>query len=175
MQKNRNIGYDETKKMLDTLRNFKYAGKTTVSLNEDTSFNSNQNNDITVINDVDVNILSADKSDLVLNDEEKSTISQMIDNFMGQVSQIVEFEPGITINERQIRLDGKLTDEDIDFVFIAGEERGLYINADMLKLEQETLETLDKLIKYEESFKTSMESLINQRQRNLEITKKNQP
>jgi hypothetical protein len=158
--------------MLDTIRNFKYNSRAAVSLHEDTSLVDNQSNDITVINDVDINIISQDKSDLVLNDEEKSTISQMIDNFMSQVSQIVEFEPGITINEKQIRLDGKLTDEDIDFVFIAGEERGLYINADMLKLEQETLETLDKLIKYDESFKTAMESLINQRQRNLEINKK---
>jgi sporulation protein YlmC with PRC-barrel domain len=159
--------------MLNTIRNIKYKSKINVSLNEDDSLYNNQGNDITVINDVDVNISSTDKSDLSLNDEEKSTISQTIDNFMTQVSQIVEFDPGITINEKQIRLDGRLTDEDINFVFIAGDERGLYINADMLKLEQETLQTLDKLIKYNESFKTSMESLINQRQRNLETDKKN--
>ena len=175
MQKNRNIGYDETKKMLNTIRNFKYKSSMSVSLHEETSPFDNQKSDITVINDVDVNINSSDKTDLVLNDEEKSSISQVIDNFMTQVSQIVEFEPGITINENQIRLDGKLTDEDIDFVLIAGNERGLYINADMLKLEQETLVTLDKLLKFEEVFKTSMETLINQRQRNLEISKKNEP
>jgi hypothetical protein len=171
MQKNRNIGYDETKKMLDTIRNFKYKSKQLVSLHEEISPLNNQKNDITVVNDVDVNINSSDGNDLVLNDNEKTAISQVVDNFMSQVSQIVEFEPGVTINEKQIRLDGKLTDDDIDFVIIAGDGRGLYINADMLKLEEETIEILDKLIKFEEVFKTAMETLINQRQRNIGINK----
>ncbi len=171
MQKNRNIGYDETKKMLDTIRNFKYKSKQSVSLHEEISPLNNQKNDITVVNDVDVNINSSDGNDLVLNDNEKTAISQVVDNFMNQVSQIVEFEPGVTINEKQIRLDGKLTDDDIDFVIIAGDGRGLYINADMLKLEEETIEILDKLIKFEEVFKTAMETLINQRQRNVGTNK----
>jgi len=174
MQKNRNIGYDETKKMLETLRNFKFKNKSNVSLNEQMSPMSNQKNDITVVNDVDVNISSSDNTDLTLNDNEKNTLSQVIDNFMSQVSQIVEFEPGITINEKQIRLDGKLTDEDIDFVFIAGDEKGLYVNADMVKIDEEVLTVLDKLVKFEETFKTSMEPLINQRQRNVQINKQNE-
>lgn len=175
MQKNRNIGYDETKRMLDTIRNFKYMGKSSVSLHENIEPTNNPSNDITVINDVDVNISSSDKSDLQLTDEEKTSISQMIDNFTTQVSQIVEFEPGITISEKQIRLDGKLTDEDIDFVLIAGDERGLYVNADMVKLSQEVLDALDKLMKFEEGFKTSMETLINQRQKNIQLNNKTQP
>jgi hypothetical protein len=172
MQNKHNIGYDQTKKMLNVLRNLnnnKTNNKFKGSLYEqDTSFEK-QDNDIMVINDVDVNITSTDKSDLELRDEEKSVISQMIDNFYSQVSQVVEFDPGITISENQIRLDGTLTDDDISFVFIGGNDRGLYINTEMLKLDKDIIPILDKLIAFEETYKTSVEPLINKRNKNLPL------
>jgi hypothetical protein len=164
MQHNKNLSYDNTKKMLDTIRSFKNSSKKIVSLNEQIT---NTDNDITVVNDVDVNISSSDNADLSLKDDEKTTLSQLIDNFYLQVSQIVDFEPGITISENQIRLDGNLTDDDINFVFISGNEAGVYINTDMLKLEDSTLSVIEKLIKFEETFKTSTESLINKRKKNI--------
>jgi hypothetical protein len=121
---------------------------------------------VTVINDVEVNILSSDSDDMKIDEEQKTAISQMIDNFKQQVSQIVDFDPCMTINENKIRLDGTITDEDISFVFIAGQEGGLYINSDMLKMENEVMVMLDKLLKFEETFKTAMEPLISQRNNN---------
>jgi hypothetical protein len=172
MQNKHNIGYDQTKKMLNVLRNFNNDKNTQQfrhSINEQLSSDKQQDNDIIVINDVDVNIVSTDKSDLQLKDEEKNAISQMIDNFYSQVSQVVKFDPGITINENQIRLDGTLTDEDISFVFIAGNDRGLYINTEMLKLDKEIIPILDKLIIFEETFKTTIEPFINKRNNNLPL------
>jgi hypothetical protein len=101
-----------------------------------------------------------------LMDDQKNEISGLIDNFRQQVSQIVSFEPGFSISPEQIRLDGQLTDDDVTFVFIAGKESGVYINAEMLKLEQNTANTLEKLAKFNETFKTSMEPLITQRNNN---------
>lgn len=169
MQYKKNIGYDETKKMLDTIRNLNINKISYKALKEqeDNTQTKQQKSDIEVVNDVEVNINTTDMSDLSLEQEDKDTISQMIDNFKLQVSQIVDFDPGITINENQIRLDGNLTDEDISFVFIAGQENGLYINSDMLKLESSTLEVLDKLIKFEEIYKTAMEALIDKRNTNI--------
>lgn len=170
MQNKKNNVYDETKKMLSTLRklnenNISYKSVVKEQVN-DTQVNP-QKNDIIVVNDVEIKINTSNDNDLSLEQEDKDTISQMIDNFKQQVSQIVDFEPGVTINENQIRIDGSLTDLDISFVFIAGQENGLYINADMLKIEQETLETLDKLQKFEDVFKTAMEALIDKRNRNI--------
>lgn len=169
MQYKKNIGYDETKKMLDTIRNLNINKISYKALKEqeDNTQTKQQKSDIEVVNDVEVNINTTDMSDLSLEQQDKDTISQMIDNFKLQVSQIVDFDPGITINENQIRLDGNLTDEDISFVFIAGQENGLYINSDMLKLEASTLEVLDKLIKFEEVYKTAMEALIDKRNTNI--------
>jgi hypothetical protein len=59
-----------------------------------------------------------------------------------------------------------LPDEDISFVIIAGDESGTFINAEMLKLESNVGLMLEKLVKFEETFKTSMEPLIQNRKNN---------
>lgn len=175
-------GYDETKMMLNTLRRLNESKSSSNVLREqsqeqristDTSSfpkddvqTSNEQDNLMVINDVEVKLLSTDVLDLKLLDDQKNTISGVIDNFKQQVSQIVEFEPGFTISSNQIRLDGVLTDDDISFVLISGEEGGLYVNADMLKLDSEIMVVMDKLVKFEATFKTSMEPLISQRNNN---------
>ena len=161
--------YDVTKNMLKTIRSITETKVLKQSINEAAEFESTlsdnadqeQKNDVTVINNVDVKLLSTDQSDMTLSETQKTTISGLIDNFKQQ------FDPGMTINQDQIRLDGYLPDEDINFVFIAGTESGVYINADMLKLEQNVATALEKLAKFEETFKTSIEPLINQRDNNI--------
>ena len=172
MQNKQMSGYDDTKKMLNTLR----------KLNENRAFSNNilreeietqqpqnqepQEKDFTVINDVEVKLLSSDPADMNLLDDQKTAISTLIDNFRQQVDQIAEFKPGMSINSDQVRLDGTLTNEDISFVFIACKESGVYINADMLKLEQNTATALEKLVKFQSTFETSMEPLLTQRDNN---------
>lgn len=167
--------YDVTKNMLRTIRTLTESVSHKKSLFEEemdqTGLDMNQpegnvKDDVMVINDVDVKLLSTDERDMELKDDQKEIVSKLIDSFRQQVSQIVDFEPGFTINQNQIRLDGKLTDEGVNFVFIAGEDAGVYINADMLKLEQNIANTLTKLAKFEETYKTELESLITQRNNN---------
>jgi len=175
MQMKTKTEYDVTKSMLKTIRTLTESKTSNRSINEVEEFESplsdeaskEQKNDITVINNVDVKLLSTDQTDMELNDNQKTTISTLIDNFKQQVSQIAEFDPGITMNQDQIRMDGSLPDEDINFVFIAGVDSGIYINADMLKLEQNVATALEKLAKFNETFKTSLEPLINQRDNNI--------
>lgn len=173
--------YDQTKKMLNTLRNLNESKSSNRTLSEQVDPQTAQSQDplgpedqatkehekgFIVINDVEVKMLSSDDADLELTDEQKESISGLIDNFKQQVSQIVEFQPGMTINPTQIRLDGKLTDEDVNFVLIAGEDSGTYINAEMLKLENNVGQILEKLVKFEETFKSSLEPLIQNRNNN---------
>ena len=191
MQKKVINQYDQDKKLLNKLRQLNesyYAKKRSLTeqvgdtapsqeqrnTNDTSSFvNNNQSNgnaelkindDIMVINDVDVKINSTDEADMKLDDSQKSAISSMIDNFKSQVSQIVDMNPGISISETQIRMDGTLTDNDLKFVFIAGQDGGVYINAEMLKVEATVTQVLDKLIKFEDTFKTTLEPFIGQRQ-----------
>lgn len=166
--------YDVMKGMLKTIRTITESKASNRTLNEAVGFQSpevdkseeNLKNDVMVVNDVEIKMNSSDEADLTLQDSEKTAISQLIDNFKQQVSQIADFTPGITIAPDQVRLDGTLTDQDISFVFIAGKESGAYINADMLKLEQDVANELEKLSKFQETFETAMNPLIQERKTN---------
>jgi hypothetical protein len=174
MQKKTKNDYDVTKNMLKTIRTLTESKSSNRTINENIGFDApqvdsaeeNVKNDIIVINDVEVKLNSSDEADLTLQDSEKSSISQLIDNFKQQVSQIADFEPGITMTRDQIRFDGTLTNQDISFVFIAGKESGVYINADMLKLEQEVASELEKLAKFHEVYETTMNPLVQERKTN---------
>ena len=133
---------------------------------EDAAATAEQKSNFLVINDVEVKLNSVDESDMEITEDQKTAISNLIDNFKQQVSQIVDFDPGMTINQNQIRLDGSISDLDLNFVFIAGQDMGVYINADMLKLEIQVGQMMEKLTKFEETFKTAMEPLIQNRNNN---------
>lgn len=167
MQNRKNVGYDETKKMLNALRNLNESIRMNKILSEqETPITSDVNNEIDVINDVDIKMLSSDKMDMKLTDEHKTAISGLIDSFRQQVSEIANMEPGITINTNQIRLDGSISNFDISFVLIAGEESGFYINADMLKIEDDTLTSIGKLSKFQLVFEDTMNPIIRERSNN---------
>jgi hypothetical protein len=176
MSNKKKSGYDQIKGMLNRVRSLQEATHSSKrTLNEQhEQTNGEQTNgeqssgeqydDVEVINDVEVKILSTDKEDIAIKDDEKTAITQLIDNFRQQISQIADLEPGLTINDGQIRLDGVLTDLDIKFVFIAGEEAGTYLNASMLKVDAEVSAMVAKLQKFEEVFKDAVEPLIRNRQ-----------
>ena len=167
MQNRKNLGYDETKKMLNTLRRLNESKKDIKTLQEEESDASSQTNDeIDVINDVDIKMLSTDNMDLKLSDDQKNTISGLIDSFREQVSQLANLEPGLTINMNQIRLDGSIPDIDLNFVLITGDESGFYVNADMLKIEDETLSEIEKLLKFQLIFEDTLNPIIRQRNNN---------
>lgn len=178
MQKKTKNEYDVTRNMLKTIRTLTESRINTNTINEQEVEDSlhtlpsdvasqNLESGIEVINDVDVKLLSGDKNDMKLTDEQKKSLSSIVDSFKTQVSQIVDFEPGFTISPDQVRLDGKLSDDEVNFVFIAGREDGVYINADMLRLEQNVASTLEKLAKFQIGFQQAMEPVIDQRRNNI--------
>ena len=169
---NKKTEYDQIKGMLNTIRTLNESKNTNKNiLKEDIDSDVNpslesskeQYDDVDVINDVEVKVLSTDKEDIELKDEERNVISQLIDNFRQQVSQLADLNPGLTITENQIRLDGTMTETEISFVFIIGEDNGLYFNGDMLNIEQETLDMFDKLLKFKPTFISEMEPLLRTR------------
>jgi hypothetical protein len=180
MQKKTKNEYDVTRNMLKTIRTLTESKTSYSSINEQSQpaedslqtlpsdvATQNLKDGIEVINDVDVKLLSSDKNDMKLNDAQKQSISSIIDSFKKQVDQIVDFEPGFTVSPDQVRLDGHLSDEDITFVLIAGKEEGVYINAEMMKLEQNVASVLEKLAKFQIGYQEAMEPLINQRKNNI--------
>jgi len=156
-----NPGYDLTKKMLNTMRNLNENVKSKSILKEEDEKLFNL-----VLNDnVEVKIHSTDQEDLSLSDEEKASLNQLVQNFKSQVSELVNFEEGFNIYVDSVRLDGTI-ENDLSFVFIAGNERGLYLNANMLKIEAETVETINKLEKFQHTFEDVVMEIMNNRKNN---------
>lgn len=119
-----------------------------------------------VLNDnVEIKVHSNDQEDLNISDEEKNSLNQLVQNFKTQVSEIATFEEGFNIYTNSVRLDGSIS-EDLGFVFIAGEDRGVYINSDMLMLNDEISATIEKLNKFQHTFEDVVNEMLNSRKNN---------
>ena len=100
MQKKTKNEYDVTRNMLKTIRTLTESKSHKNTINEQeqpnvsdaNSVGSNEEvkDNVTVINDVDVKILSSDDRDLELKEDQKNSISKLIDAFKTQVSQLVD-------------------------------------------------------------------------------------
>ena len=156
------MDYDKTKKMLNTLRNLNESTLKKKTLNEQEE-EKEMKDTVTVVNGVEVRMIASTNEDLQLDDQQKTIIGDVISNFGTQVSDLGYLRPGITIQSNQIRLDGKLPDVDLDFVIIAGQNKGTYLNTAMLKVSYDLMESIQKLIKFEDVFADSMNDLISER------------
>ena len=156
------MDYDNTKRMLNTLRNLNESTSKKNTLNEQ-EVEKEMKDTVTVVDGVEVRMIASTDEDLQLNDDQKKTISDVISNFGTQVSDLGDLRPGITIQSNQVRLDGKLPDVELDFVIIAGQNKGTYLNTAMLKTSYELVESIQKLMKFEDVFADSMNDLITQR------------
>jgi hypothetical protein len=158
------MDYDKTKRMLNTLRNLNESQLNKKSLNEqEDNTEKKMENVSTVVDGVVVTMIASTEEDLQLNDQQKKSVSDVISNFGTQVSDLGDLRPGITIQPNQVRLDGNLPDVEIDFVIIAGKNKGVYLNTAMLKVSYESLESIEKLLKFEDVFADAMNDVISQR------------
>jgi hypothetical protein len=118
-----------------------------------------EDSDYTVINDVEVVVHSEDPEDMELTDEEKAKISQLIDDFRAEVSETAEFDK-LHIYETNAKLDGKIGEYGLMFTLSTGDDTGLYINGQMLKIDENSLLILEKLGQYELKFSNTINDLL---------------
>jgi hypothetical protein len=169
--KRKQNSYDETKKMLNTIRNFQVKGGYG-QLSEQTEVPNpppaatyqqpqiqNEDSDYTVINDVEVVVHSEDPEDMELTDEEKGKISQLIDDFRAEVSETAEFDK-LHVYEANSKLDGKIGEYGLMFTLSTGDDTGLYINGQMLKIDENSLLILEKLMNYQIKFSNTINDLL---------------
>lgn len=126
---------------------------------------NDNNSDLNVINNVEVKIHSDDQQDLTLKDDEKGKISQLIDDFRQEVSETVDFGT-FEIYDNSGKLNGKLGNNGIDFVLSGGDDQGIYITASMLKIDEDTLDSISKLRVFENKFIAIVNDLIINRKEN---------
>lgn len=130
------------------------------AVSDEASNNQTEKEDIAVINDVEVEIHSEDPEDLALQDVEKQKISQLIDDFRKEVSEIAEFDK-LHVYSDSASLDGKIGGIDLAFSLTTGEDTGLYIsNPSMLKIDENSLSVINKLRAFEPKFVNTINDLL---------------
>ena len=108
-----------------------------------------------------------DTKDLQLTTDDKKAFQESMDEFIEEVAEIVDFNK-LNLYPNNVEWSGKITEYDIEFLFSFGESNGVYINGSMMKVDEEFLQTMNKLRSYYEKFKTKWSKVIAVRKKTKE-------
>lgn len=105
-----------------------------------------------------------DKKDLELTTEEKTAFQETMDEFVNEVSDLSDFGV-LNLYPNEVQWSGKVIDLDIEFFYSIGENNGVYINGDMIKLDEKLTELITKLTTFYDKFKAKWAKVISQRKK----------
>lgn len=105
-----------------------------------------------------------EKRDLELTTDEKTAYQETMDEFVAEVSDLSDFGV-LNMYQNEVQWSGKVIDFDIEFFFSIGENNGVYINGDMIKLDEKLTELIGKLTKYYDKFKAKWAKVIANRKK----------
>jgi hypothetical protein len=111
-----------------------------------------------------MSINGKNKEDLQLTTDDKAAFQETMDEFVNEVSELVDFNT-LNLYSNNVEWSGKIQDLDIDFFFSIGETNGVYINGDMININDEFVEFITKLRTYYEKFKTKWSKVIANRKK----------
>jgi len=109
-----------------------------------------------------------DKQQLELSTEEKTAFQETMDDFVNDVSDLSDFGK-LNMYPNNVDWSGKVIDFDLEFYFSIGENNGVYINGDMIKLDENLVELVNKLTSYYEKFKSKWARLLSQRKKTANV------
>ena len=96
--------------------------------------------------------------------DDKTTFQETMDEFVTEVSDLVDFGP-LNVYKNSVEWSGKIIDHDIEFFMTIGEQNGVYINGNQLKLDEKFMDTISKLTGFYEKFKSKWAKVIAERKK----------
>jgi hypothetical protein len=105
-----------------------------------------------------------DRKDVELTTDDKKAFQETMDEFVTEVSDLVNFNQ-LNVYQNNVDWSGKIVDFDIDFYFTIGENNGLYISGDMVKVDENFTDAISKLKTYYEKFKSKWAKIIASRKK----------
>ena len=79
-----------------------------------------------------------EQTDLELTTDEKIAFQETMDEFVTEVSDLVDFNK-LNVYQKNVEWSGKIIDFDIEFYFSIGEENGVYIDSKMVNIDEKFL------------------------------------
>jgi hypothetical protein len=104
---------------------------------------------------------------LDITSDEKLAFQETMDEFVEEVSDLADFNT-LNVYPNNVEWSGKLIDEDINFIFTIGEDSGVYINGQMIKLDPDFMTTINKLQQYYQKFKSKWGRVLASRKKTTE-------
>lgn len=105
-----------------------------------------------------------DKPSLQLTTDEKNAFTESMDEFREEVAEIVDFGK-LSVFDDNVEWTGKIKELDLEFFFSINESDGLYINGQMIHIDQDYMDMIVKLQSYYQKFKTKWSKVIASRQK----------
>jgi hypothetical protein len=99
------------------------------------------------------------RSDLDITTDDKIAFQETMDEFVTEVSDLADFNT-LNVYPNNVEWSGKIIDYDLDFTFSIGESNGVYIDGDMIKVDEDFTEFINKLRQYYEKFKAKWARVI---------------
>jgi len=109
-----------------------------------------------------------DKQELELSSEEKIAFQETMDDFVEQVSDLSDFGT-LHMYPNNVEWSGKVIDFDLEFFYSIGENNGVYINGDMIKLDDSLVELINKLTAYYQQFKSKWAKVLASRKKTRNV------
>ena len=107
------------------------------------------------------------KNNLDITTDEKTAFQETMDEFVDEVSDLVDFNT-LNVYPNNVDWSGKVIDQDIEFTFTIGEDSGIYINGDMIKVDADFLEMLNNLQQFYQKFKSKWGKVLSSRKKTKE-------
>ena len=104
------------------------------------------------------------ESDLQLTTDEKNAFVESVDEFRTDVAELVEFGK-MNVFSENVEWNGKILELNLEFFYTINEPHGIYVNGEMVKLDQEYMEIVGKLQSNYEKFKTKWSKIVASRQK----------
>jgi hypothetical protein len=105
-----------------------------------------------------------DQKDLQITTLEKQSFQETMDEFVAEVSDMADFN-ALNVYQDSIEWSGKLIEFDLDFIYRVGETNGVYVDSEMVKVDDDFDQMIDNLRSYYEKFKSKWAKIIAQRKR----------
>ena len=102
--------------------------------------------------------------DTELNTDDKKNFQETMDEFVSEVSDLVNFGQ-LNVYDNNVDWSGKIVDFDLDFYFSIGESNGIYVSGDMVKVDENFLDTINKLQTFYEKFKSKWDKVLASRKK----------
>lgn len=166
-----NNSYDEIKSLLKVSRGLlreqnelsvDNVGKSIEnSITKNKDYNKDKKQGYKVNGDV-INLFGDTQKELDITDIEKRAFVETIKEFNDEVSELVEFNE-LNVYRNAVEWSGKFTNYDVEFVFVLGENQGVYLNGELIKIDEDFYEMLGNMRVYFEKFSVKWGEVLNSR------------